>query len=196
MADKAKEKGGNLITPPAILSYAYIYKAQEPQNEGEKAKFGCTLVFVPEAQKDPRFKALKVEALRVARAAWGAEADEMIRAGKLNWPFLSGDPQYPEGSVFIRPRSESRPGVVGTQIDPLTGKLEEIGDDGRLYSGCHVLASVSCYKYDKKMNKGVTFGLGNLQKLRDGERLDGRTKAVDDFSPVEAVDDAALAGLI
>lgn len=181
-----KKKSGNLRTPKVILSYPYFFKPQAPQNEGEKAKYGATYVFTPEAQATPEYKALKAEVIRVARAKWGSEADDLIRAGKLKMPFLSDDSQgYPAGSVFIRPRSEKRPGVVGTEIDPLTGKLAYIEDESQIYAGVIGYATVSCYAYEKKMNKGVTFGLGNFQKIADGERLDGRSAATEDFQPVE-----------
>lgn len=188
-AAKTEKAGGNLFTPKAILSYANIWTPQPPQNEGEKAKYGCTLVFTPEEQKTERFKAMKAEVIRVARKKWGSEADDMIREGKIKMPFLSGDKQYPEGSVFIRPRSENKPGVVDRNANRIT-------DEAEVYSGILCIASVSCFAYDKKMNKGVTFGLGNLQKLADGERLDGRVAAEAEFSAVEGVSDDDLADLI
>lgn len=196
-AQTEKKKSGNLITPLAILSYPYLFTPQPPQNDGEKAKYGCTLVFTPEAQKDKRYAALKAEAIAVARRKWGAEADDLIRAGKLKMPFLSDDSAgYPEGSTFIRPRSEQRPGVVGTTLDPMTGKLAFIDDPAAIYAGVRGHASVSCYAYEKKMNRGVTFGLCNFQKVADGERLDGRRAATDEFEPIESTTDDDLAGLI
>ncbi|MCH8286026.1 DUF2815 family protein [candidate division KSB1 bacterium] len=33
-------------------------------------------------------------------------------------------------------------------------------------------------------NAGVSFGLGNVQKIKDGDPFGNRTKAEDDFSPV------------
>lgn len=184
-APQEKKKSRMLKTPLAIVSYPFFFTPQAPQNPNEKAKYGCTLVFTPEYQKTPEFQAMKAEALAVARKKWGAAADDMIRTGKLYMPFLSGDPQYPEGSVYIRPRSESRPGVVGTEIDPLTGKLAYIEDQKQVYAGIKVYATLSCYAYEKPMRKGVTFGLGNVQKVADGDRLDGRTAATEDFAPIE-----------
>ena len=43
----------------------------------------------------------------------------------------------------------------------------------------------TAYGYDKAGNKGVAFGLQNLQKLGDGERFSGRTAAEDDFDSVD-----------
>jgi hypothetical protein len=45
---------------------------------------------------------------------------------------------------------------------------------------------VTAYAYDKAGNRGVAFGLQNIQKLKDGEAFDGRSKPEDDFQPVAA----------
>ena len=37
-------------------------------------------------------------------------------------------------------------------------------------------------------NRGVAAGLGNIQKLKDGEALSSRTNAEDDFEAVEDED--------
>ena len=44
------------------------------------------------------------------------------------------------------------------------------------------------YGFNSNGNRGIAAGLGNIQKLRDGEPLGGRTNAEDDFDAV-AVDD-------
>ena len=50
------------------------------------------------------------------------------------------------------------------------------------YSGCYGRASIRFYAYNQNGNKGVGCGLGNVQKLEDGQPLDGRTTALEDFS--------------
>ena len=37
------------------------------------------------------------------------------------------------------------------------------------------------YGYNSNGNRGIAAGLGNIQKLKDGESLGGRTSAADDF---------------
>ena len=41
-------------------------------------------------------------------------------------------------------------------------------------------------------NKGIAAGLGNVQKLEDGEPLGGFTRAEDDFDSVETAEDDFL----
>ena len=56
-----------------------------------------------------------------------------------------------------------------------------ITDPDEVYAGAIVRASVTSFSYDVSGNKGVSFALNNVQKIRDGERLDGRARAQDDF---------------
>ena len=42
------------------------------------------------------------------------------------------------------------------------------------------------FTYDTNGSKGVSFGLQNLQKLRDGERIDGRMRPEDEFEAIES----------
>ena len=86
---------------------------------------------------------------------------------------------YEKGSIYLTLRSAQRPGVVDN-------KMEEIIDTSDFYGGCWARASTNAYAYDQKGNRGVSFGLGNLQKLRDGDAFGNRTKAQDDFTAVEA----------
>ena len=45
--------------------------------------------------------------------------------------------------------------------------------------------------FNSNGNKGIACGLGNIQKIRDGEPLGGRSNAADDFTSLE--DDDFLA---
>ena len=44
-------------------------------------------------------------------------------------------------------------------------------------------------EYNSNGNKGVAAGLGNVQKLKDGEPLGSRANAKDEFEAVDAEDD-------
>ena len=58
-------------------------------------------------------------------------------------------------------------------------------------------ASFTAFAYDNNGNVGVSFGLNNVQKLREGTRLDNRVAATDEFTAdltQEPVDIDALLG--
>ena len=98
-------------------------------------------------------------------------------------PALAEDcSQYPNGvldgyagTVFIAATSKQQPGVVSANLKPII-----VRDD--LYAGCYCRASVTAFAYDKAGNKGVSFGLQNIMKTRDGESVSGRSRAEDDFA--------------
>jgi hypothetical protein len=60
-------------------------------------------------------------------------------------------------------------------------------------SGDYCNVSVNFYPFNANGNRGVAAGLGNIQKVKDGERLSGRTNAASDFE--ELADDVDAAGV-
>ena len=50
-----------------------------------------------------------------------------------------------------------------------------------MYSGVYARVSINFYAFNTNGNKGVACGLGNIQKVRDGEPLGGKTNAADEF---------------
>ena len=51
-----------------------------------------------------------------------------------------------------------------------------------VYSGVYGRASINLYAFNSNGNKGIACGLNNLQKIRDGEPLGGKSRAEDDFA--------------
>lgn len=79
------------------------------------------------------------------------------------------------GSFFVNANSLTPPQVVDENVAPILDRFE-------VYSGCYARVSLSFYAFNTNGNKGVACGLGNIQKLRDGEPLDaGRISAESDF---------------
>ena len=185
-----------VITPAATLSYPHLDVAvQGTDAEGKpqgKPKFGCALVFAPGAD----LTSLKKAALAAAEAKWPGKVADMIAKHKASiaagGPFLFRLPfrtdakdGYPEGATFINVRTERKPQCVYAHASAGSDKPEIIADDKIaevLYAGCRVRASLNAFAYDTKGNKGVSFALNNIQKLADGERLDSRTAAIDEFA--------------
>ena len=60
-------------------------------------------------------------------------------------------------------------------------KVKPILDQSEVYSGCYAKVSINFYAFNTNGNKGVACGLGNIQKVKDGEPLSGRSNASDDF---------------
>ncbi len=171
-----------LITPEAILNWPAIFEPKMAPGATE-AKYSCVLIF-PEGTD---LSALKAAAMEAFREKWGDKTKGLLEAGRLKSPFRTDAEEkgYPAGSTFLTATSKTPPGVVD-RFAGADGKPKAITDPVELYSGCKVRASISFYAYDTNGNRGVAVGLRNLQKLGEGQRLDGRKKAEDEFDALEA----------
>lgn len=49
--------------------------------------------------------------------------------------------------------------------------------------------SITLYAFNSNGNRGIACGLGNIQKVADGEPLGGRSRAEDDFTAFDDEDD-------
>lgn len=196
-----KKNPHRVTTPRAVLSFPHLFAAQAGP-DGGKAKFSTALVFVPDADGKPsNIDELKKAAAAVAEAKFGAQWQDGVRSGKIQWPFRNDeDKGYPKGSVFINVRSEEKPGIVSRVKGP-DGKPTPITDPKEMYPGCIVRATITAFAYEFRqggtgpvMKKGVSFGLNNIQKLDEGTRLDNRVAAEDDFE-ADLQPEAAAASL-
>jgi hypothetical protein len=167
-----------VISPECILSFPDLFEADE------KGKFGAALVFP--AGTD--LTELKKAVLAVAQEKFGDKAAAMIQKGQLRFmggPHhtfrTDGEDKYGEGAIYINARSNTRPGIVSIYPDA-QGRPSMITDESQIYPGCVCKVSLSPFYYDIDGNKGITWGLNNIQKIRDGDRLDSRVSAADEFS--------------
>lgn len=185
-------------TPIAKLSWPELDSPTTVKGDTTRdPEYRATLLFSPEAQQTPEYKALVKAAITCAEEKWGSKAKQMIRDEKINNPFLSAtekgyDPDRFEGWKMLRTHSKFRPSIVDRYLDPATGKPREIPNDSEeIYAGCLVRCSVTVKDYDVTGNKGITFYLGNIQKMGDDERLGGGVAAVDEFD-AEPLPESAL----
>ena len=168
-----------IITGICRLSYANIWQAKSIN--GGTPKFS-TSVLIPKSDT--------VTVARVKKAIQAAyeEGEGKLKGnGKsvpplatLKTPMRDGDVERPddpayEGHWFVNANSGTAPGVVDINRQPII-------DTSEIYSGVYARVSLSFYAFNSNGNKGIACGLQNIQKVRDGESLGGRTKAEDDFN--------------
>jgi len=167
-----------VITPNAIISYPHIFEPQTPPGASEPV-YSCALVF----KDDVDLTEMKAAVMSVAKEKWGDKTRDLLKAGKIRLPFREDavDKGYPEGSVFINAKSKQAPQVVSIYAGD-NGKPAAITDPKEIYPGAVVRASLRAYAYSVNGNMGVALSLGNLQKVADGPRMDGRLSAADEFT--------------
>ena len=176
----------NYINPTKVItgvntrwSYANVWEAKSIN--GGKPKFSVSLI-IP---KDDTATVNKIKA--AIQSAYEEGQSKLKGSGKtvpalsiLKTPLRDGDLERPDdeaykNAYFVNANSPHKPGVVD-------GNRQEIIDTSELYSGIYGRASITFYAFNSNGNKGIACGLNNLQKLRDGEPLGGRTRAEDDFA--------------
>lgn len=170
----------NVITPEFIISYPQVFEPK-PNDNGELF-YSCAMVFP--AGTD--LSALRKAADDAGREKFGAKWDAGVKSGALKLPFRTDTEAkgYPDGATYFSAKTKTKPGIVSRYAGP-NGKPQVIDDPNEVYAGARFIASVRFYGYEAKGNKGVGVALNNLQKRGDGERMDGRIKAEDEFAAEE-----------
>lgn len=179
-----KQDKGRVVLGPVRLSHVHLLEKHSFDN-GEPM-FSCVPLI-------PKTDTEAVAALRryidsvkkqAANEKWGGKVPANYRD-----PLRDGDEKYADtgdaawqGCLFFNCKCKTRPGVVGKQNEPLV-------DEEEVYSGMWAYVSTTAFAYDRNGNRGVSLGLNNVKKVRDGERLGGRMSAEADFGGVPAVDD-------
>ena len=157
------------------LSY---YHGWEPVSDNGGAEKYRVSVLIP---KDD------TETINAVNAAIDAAIEEGIAkfGGKkpnkaaIKIPLRDGDVERDDeaykGHYFINANSKTPPQIVDKSVKPIM-------DRGEVYSGCYARVSLSFFAFNSNGNKGVACGLGNIQKIKDGEPLGGKSSAADDFT--------------
>ena len=173
----------SVMTPQFRVSYPSVFKAKKNELNG-KDEYGLVALF----PKGTDLSMLQQAVEKAISDKWGP--DKSKHPTNIRKPFRDQGERakniegkrilpsgYEDGGVFITLKSAQRPGVVDQSVQPII-------DETQFYAGCFARATVRVYAYDAKGNRGVAFGLCNIQKMGDGETLTGATKAEDDFMPI------------
>lgn len=164
-----------VVTGEVRLSYAHLFQPTAV-NDGDEPKYSVSLL-IPKGDKATlrKIKAAIEAATEAGLAKFGGRRPPNLRS-----PLRDGDTERPDdpeyaGHFFINASSKTRPGVVDRNLNAIL-------DSEEVYSGCYGRASVNFYAYNVSGNRGIACGLNNVQKLRDGDYLGGRSRAEDDFN--------------
>ena len=176
----------NFVNPTKVItgvntrwSYANVWEAKSIN--GGAPKFSVSLII-------PKSDTKTVEKIKAAIQAAYEEGESKLKGnGKtvpalsvLKTPLRDGDLERPDdeayaNSYFVNANSGTAPGIVDADRQPII-------DHSEVYSGVYGRASINFYAFNSNGNKGIACGLNNLQKMRDGESLGGKTRAEDDFA--------------
>ncbi len=167
--------------------WSYV-NAWEPKSiNGGAPKYSVSLII-------PKSDTKTLEKIRAAIQAAYEEGQSKLKGNGRSVPALSalktplrdGDAERPDdeaytNSYFINANSGTAPGIVDADRNPILERSE-------VYSGVYGRASINFYAFNSNGNKGIACGLNNLQKIRDGEPLGGKSRAEDDFAEADEED--------
>ena len=177
------------VNPTKVITgvntrWSYV-NAWEPKSiNGGAPKYSVSLII-------PKSDTKTIEKIQAAiQAAYEEGQGKLKGNGKsvpalsvLKTPLRDGDAERPDDeayadSYFVNANSGTAPGIVDADRNPIIDRSE-------VYSGVYGRASINFYAFNSNGNKGIACGLNNLQKIRDGEPLGGKSRAEDDFATDE-----------
>lgn len=167
--------------------WSYV-NAWEPKSiNGGAPKYSVSLII-------PKSDTKTLEKIQAAIQAAYEEGQSKLKGNGRSVPALSalktplrdGNAERPDdeayaNSYFVNANSGTAPGIVDADRNPILERSE-------VYSGVYGRASINFYAFNSNGNKGIACGLNNLQKIRDGEPLGGKSRAEDDFAEADEED--------
>lgn len=179
MSNKVNNPMKVITGPNTRWSYANVW---EPKSiNGGTPKYSVSLII-------PKSDTATIKKIEAAIEAAYKEGEAKLKGNGRSVPALSvlktplrdGDAERPDdeayaNAYFVNANSATAPGIVDAD-------RQEIIDRSEVYSGVYGRASINFYAFNSNGNKGIACGLNNLQKIRDGEPLGGKSRAEDDFA--------------
>ena len=164
-----------VVTGIVRLSYANVWEATSIN--GGTPKYSVSLII-------PKSDTKTIDAINAAVDAAikdGASkfGGKIPNKAALKLPLRDGDTERDDeaykDSFFVNANSTTAPQIVDRAVQPILDRAE-------VYSGCYARVSINFYAFNSNGNRGIACGLGNIQKVSDGDPLGGRSSAADDFS--------------
>ena len=161
--------------------WSYV-NAWEPKSiNGGTPKFSVSLIIPKSDTKTvAKIKAAIEAAYKEGEAKLKGNSRTVPALSAIKTPLRDGDAERPDdpayaNSYFMNANSNTAPGIVDADCQPILDRSE-------VYSGVYGRASVNFYAFNSNGNRGIACSQNNLQKIRDGEHLGGKSSAEDDFA--------------
>lgn len=179
MSNKVKNPMKVITGPNTRWSYCNVW--QPKSINGGTPKYSVSLII-------PKSDTVTINKIKAAIEAAYKEGEAKLKGNGRSVPALSvlktplrdGDAERPDdeayaNAYFVNANSATAPGIVDADRQPIL-------DTSEVYSGVYGRASINFYAFNSNGNKGIACGLNNLQKIRDGEPLGGKSRPEDDFA--------------
>ena len=167
----------NITLNNVRLSFPALWEPRKGPDANSKASYQAAFLL------DKKDNAADIAAVKAAIAAITKETFKGKQPPKIclregsEKPDLEG---YGESVMFINARSDKRPHVIGR-------KMEAIGpDDGIVYAGCYVNATIRLWGQDNNYGKRINAQLRAIQFVKKGDAFgDGDIDVMKEFKPLD-----------
>ena len=143
----------------------------------ESGKYSCCIII-------DKGNTEAIGLINKAIAAAAKKGAEKFWSGKipanLKKPLRDGDEEKTDDEAYFNSYFFNCSNKYAPQVVVKTADLGLVAADEReVYPGCYGAVTVSFFPYNNNGNRGVGVSLGNVIKLRDGERLAGTAESAE-----------------
>ncbi|MCF8566878.1 DUF2815 family protein [Alicyclobacillus tolerans] len=179
-----------VVTGKVRLSFVHLTSPYA--RNGQEPKYSATLL-IPKsdvATKQRMDAAVNAAIQEGVEKRWNG-----VRPPQISIPIYDGDGVKPSDGLPFGPeckghwvltassKADRKPEIVDLQLNPILNATD-------VYSGMYAHVSIRFFAYFSSGKKGIGCGLGNVQKVADGEPLAGGKSAADDFASLAATEPA------
>jgi len=173
------------VTPTFRLGFPNLFEPR-PGLDGGEPKYGITMLFPKDADLAPLKQAVKkvvVEQFGPDKTKWPAVLRLPFRDQGEKADQYDG---FVPGAVFVNATKTAKFGAPGV----VDAKNVLVTNPAQAFPGANARAQIVAFYYDRRGNKGVSFGLNHVQLLGGGDPIGGFTRPEDAFEPVAGADSA------
>lgn len=180
------ENSTKVVTGKVRFCYVNVFEPTAMSDDATPKYNICILIPKSDTKTLDKIKSAIEAAKQAGKAKLANKNGQLPADAALKLPLRDGDIERADdeafnGMMFINANSTRKPSIVDKDLNPIMDKDE-------FYSGCYGRASINFYAFAVQA-KGIAAGLNNLQKLEDGEALNGGSSADEDFGGNNAWDD-------
>lgn len=172
--------------PRGRLIWARLFEA-EAMEEGNEASYSCAILFKADQNIGKIRKAMKAAEEDMGWKKTPRKATMCLIDDDREIEELAESYDYIEpGDAILKLRRYEKygqPQLWDQKVNPIESPTE-------MYSGCHVVADVEFFGWERKTSSGVSCRLNGIQKVREDEPLGGgKANTEKNFNEVDVEDE-------
>ena len=170
------------VVIPCRISFANIWEPKSINGSDEKYSVSCIIPKSDKATLAKIHKAIEAAKEDGKSRKWGGKIPANLKLPLRDGDVERADDEAYVDAMYVNANSKDAPQIVDRKVQPILDAME-------CGSGDYCNVSVNFYAFNANGNRGIAAGLSNIQFWEDGEPLNGRVRAEDEFDALDAEDD-------